>query len=482
MTAPEHPDRSSTASRPPRLAAVGPLAREAGSARLSERRHAILHGPVLPTLLRLGLPTIGVLLAQNVVAVAETYWTGFLGTPALAGVALVFPMLALMTAMSNGGIGGGVSSAVARAVGAGRQQEADALLTHAMVLGIGFGLLFTVGALLAGPTLYRAMGGTGTTLAAALLYSGWIFAGSIPIWALNLLTAALRGAGEVRLPALVTLVGAAVLIPLSPAFIFGFGPLPRMGVGGAGFAVCVYVVGALLVLLRHVLSGQGALALRMVPLRAAMFRGILGVGLVSAMGALMGNLTILLVTGAIGLFGVDALAGYGIASRLDWLLIPLLFGLGSAVVTMVGASTGAGRHARARRVAWLAALLATAVAEAIGLLAALFPRAWIGMFTVDPAVLDVGARYLRIVAPSYGAVSLGLILYFACQGRARMGWPFLAGAVRLLVAAGGGWVLARQGGTMAAVFTMVACGSVAFGVLNAVGMLRPGEADTAYRR
>ncbi len=436
------------------------------------KRHLILHGPVLPTLLRLGLPTIGVLLAQTLVGVAETYWTGFLGTQALAGVALVFPGLSLMTAISNGGIGGGVSSAVARAVGSGRQAEADALVTHALVLAVIFGLLCTAGALLGGPALYHAMGGTGPALAAALLYSGCIFAGSIPIWALNLLTAAMRGAGEVALPALTTLVGAAVLIPLSPAFIFGLGPFPRMGVAGAGFAVCLYVTVSLAVLLRHLLSGREALVLRAAPLRWATFQSILGVGSVSALGSLMGNMTILLVTATFGLFGVEALAGYGIASRLDWLLIPPLFGLGSAVVPMVGASIGVAQFDRARRVAWVAALLATAVTEGVGVLAALFPQTWVGLFTADPAVLDAGVQYLRVVAPSYGAVGLGLMLYFACQGRSRMFWPVMGSLVRLLVAAGGSWILARHGGSMTAVLVMVACGSVAFGTLNAVGMGR----------
>ncbi len=439
----------------------------------SERRlQAILHGPVLPTLLRLGLPTVGVLLAQTLVSVAETFWTSLLGTDVLAGVALVFPLPALMTAMSNGGIGGGVSSAIARAVGAGRQDEADALLTHALVLAIGFGLFFTVAALLAGPWLYHAMGGTGRALHAALLFSGWIFAGSVPIWIVSLVAAALRGAGEVRLPAIVTLVGAAVVIPLSPALIFGIGPLPRMGVGGAGLATALYFSGAMLVLLRHLRRGRGVLALRRVPLRAASFRAILGVGLVSAFGSVAANLTILLVTGAVGLFGVDALAGYGIASRLDWLLIPLLFGLGTAVVTMVGVSTGAGHHARARarEVAVVATLLATGVVETIGLLAALFPHAWLGLFTADPAVLAAGTRYLRIVAPSYGAVSVGMILYFAYQGRARMSWPFVAGIARLAVAAGGGLLLAREGAGMTPVFAAVAAGSVVYGLLNALGM------------
>ena len=218
----------------------GDVAAQAGRASRAGRREAILSGPVLPTLLRLGLPTIGVLLAQTLVAVAETYWTSFLGTDAIAGVALVFPLTALMTAASNGGIGGGVSAAVARAVGAGRADEADALVAHALVLAIGFGALFTAGAYAAGPALYRAMGGSGDALGAAILFSGWFFAGAVLIRAVNLVAAALRGAGEVRLPASVTLAGALVTILLSPALIFGVGPLPRMGVGGAGLAVGLY--------------------------------------------------------------------------------------------------------------------------------------------------------------------------------------------------------------------------------------------------
>ena len=457
----------------------GDIAAQAGRALLAGRRKAILGGPVLPTLLRLGLPTIGVLLAQTLVAVAETYWTSFLGIDAIAGVALVFPLTALMTAASNGGIGGGVSAAMARAVGAGRADEADALVAHALVLAVGFGVLFTAGAFAVGPALYRAMGGSGNALAAALLFSGWFFAGAVPIWAVNLIAAALRGAGEVRLPASVTLAGALVTILLSPALIFGVGPLPRMGVGGAGLAVGLYYLAAMLVLIRYLVRGRGALTLRQTRLRWAMFRTILGVGSVSALGSLAANLTVLLVTAAVGLFGVDALGGYGIASRLDWLLIPLLFGLGSGVVTMVGAATGAGDHARARRVAWTAVLLASVPAGGAGLLASLFPHAWLGLFTDNLAALEAGARYLRIVAPAYAAVGFGMMLYFANQGRGRMLWPFVAGIARLVIGAGGSLMLARSGADMSAVFAAVTAGSIAYGALNAVGLRRTASSESS---
>src|SRR5882672_4859901 len=116
----------------------------------------VLAGPITPTMLRLALPTIVVLVVQTLVGVAETYFVSFLGTDVLAGVTLVFPILMLMQMMSNGGIGGGVSSAIARALGANRRDDADALVWHAVVIAGAFGLAFTVAAIFGGPTLYRA--------------------------------------------------------------------------------------------------------------------------------------------------------------------------------------------------------------------------------------------------------------------------------------------------------------------------------------
>src|ERR1700761_1303022 len=217
-------------------------------------RAAILAGPVLPTLLRLALPTMVVLLAQTAVNIAEAYYVGFLGTDALAGVAMVFPVFMLMTMMSNGGLGSGVASSVARAVGAGNKEDADALVLHALVLAIVVGAAFMFGAIKGGPILYRALGGRAEALNAALQYSNYLFAGAIPVWIVNLQAAALRGSGNVRVPALVTLIGALVLIPASPLLIFGFGPVPRLGIQGAGIAFALYYCGAMLALLRYMAS------------------------------------------------------------------------------------------------------------------------------------------------------------------------------------------------------------------------------------
>src|SRR5262245_59226226 len=178
-------------------------------------RRQILKGPITLTLARLAWPVLVVLAVQTLVGVAETYFVSSLGTAAVAGVALVFPLFMLMTMMSNGGIGGGVSASIARALGAGRARDADALLLHALVLAVVFGALFSVGAWIGGPLLFRYLGAREETLSNAILYSNLVFAAAIPAWITNLLASVLRGAGNVRVPALVSVAGAVITLALS---------------------------------------------------------------------------------------------------------------------------------------------------------------------------------------------------------------------------------------------------------------------------
>src|SRR4029079_3894163 len=144
--------------------------------RIDARTRVLLEGPIFGTLMRLATPNVLVMLMQASVGLIETYFVGKLGTDALAGVTLVFPVLMLMQMMSAGALGGGVSSAVARALGSGRRRDADALAFHALVIGVVFGLAFTLAVLGGGRSLYAAMGGRGPSLAAALTYSNMIFA------------------------------------------------------------------------------------------------------------------------------------------------------------------------------------------------------------------------------------------------------------------------------------------------------------------
>lgn len=430
-------------------------------------RTALLQGPIAPRLLGLAWPVLVVLALQTFVGVAETWFVSFLGTDALAGVALVFPVFMLMTMMSNGGIGGGVSSATARAIGAGRRRDADALVLHAAILGLAFGALFTLGVWAGGPALFRKMGAEAEALANAVLYANVLFLGAIPGWIANLLAASLRGAGNVRVPAIVTASGSIVTLGLSPLLIFGWGLVPGMGVAGAGAALIFFNVGAALALAFYMRSPHSPVRLALARLEWRLFNDILKVGLLSAIGTVVANLTVVVTTGLVGAYGRDAIAGYGLASRLDYVLIPLLFALGTASVTMVGTHVGAGQYARARRIAWTGALVSTLATGAIGSAAALFPHAWIQLFSSDAAVVEAGAAYLVRVAPFYALFGAGMSLYFASQGAGKMAWPFTAGIVRLGVVMLAGWLWQ---GSLAGLFWIVAASYLLFGGINLFAM------------
>jgi putative MATE family efflux protein len=473
MLKPEYPMSDVAAAATP--ADVPPTAPKSlsGAERKARARAAMLHGPIVSTLVKLALPIIGVMVAQTAVGIAETYYVSFLGTDVLAGVALVFPIFMLMTTLSNGGLGSGVASAIARAVGAGRQKDADALVFHAVVLAVIWGAVFTLGVIWGGPALYGALGGRDASLAAALKYSNMLFAGAIAVWIVNLLAASLRGSGNVKVPALVTLIGAAVMIPVSPALIFGFGPIPRLGVAGAATAFNIYYLGALIVMLWYMRSGRSGLTLAVSRLEWRLFADILKVGLPTAINAVQTNLCVILVTGAVGLFGTAALAGYGTASRLDYVMIPILFGLSSAVLTMVGINIGAGNGARARHIAWVASLIGFGITETIGLAAAIAPWLWVGLFTSDPAVLAPGMTYLQIVGVVYGLFGFGFVTSFAAQGAGRVLWPSVAVSARLVVAAGAGWIAVTSfGGTMTTLAAIVAISFVAYAGFASLVMVR----------
>ena len=439
----------------------------ATSATLDPRTRLLLEAPIVPTLLRLAGPNVVVMVAQAAAGLIETWFVGKLGTNALAGMALVFPIVMLMQMISGGAIGGGIASAIARALGAGRRDDAQALVWHAVAIALLCGVVFTVVLWLGGRWLYGRMGGTGASLDAALLYSHWVFAGAVLVWLFNALAAVIRGTGNMGVPAKVTVIGTVALVPLSPLLIFGWGPVPALGIAGGALALVLYYAGGTLALWMYLRSPRSLLrpTRQTLRLHAPLFADILRVGLIGAVSTVATNLSIAIATGFAGQFGPGAIAGYGTASRLEYLLVPLVFGLGAPLIAMVGTCMGAGLHERALRITWAGAAIAFALCEAIGLVAALFPRPWLQLFGHDPAMLEAGTQYLQVVGPLYGFFGLGLVLYFASQGAGRLAWPVLGNLARLAVAAGGGWLALRWGGELLYVFWAQGLAMVVYGVV-----------------
>jgi Na+-driven multidrug efflux pump len=201
-----------------------------------------------------------------------------------------------------------------------------------------------------------------------------------------------------------------------------------------------------------------------------MFFDILKVGALAAFSPLQTVLTVLVLTALVARFGTEVLAGYGIGARLEFLLVPIVFAVGVASVPMVGMAIGARDVARARRVAWTAAGLATLALGGIGLTVAIAPDVWSARFTQDPGVRAAADLYLRLAGPAFAFVGAGLALYFASQGSGKVLGPVLAATVRLAVIVIGGWLLASSVAPVWTLFALVALSMLAYGLTTATAV------------
>ena len=317
---------------------------------LTPQARRLLEGPVLPTLLRLAAPTVALMLLQGVIAAGEAAFVGRLGSHALAGVSLSFPLVMLMTTLSAGAYGGGVASGVARALGAGRSDDAARLAGTALGMSAILGLASTAAMMLFGRAFYAALGATGPALEAAVLYSDVLFLGAVPFWLFNAAASVLRGGGNAAYPAAAGAAGGVVTLAVSPLVIFGAGPVPGLGIAGAAWAVVGYNVAMAAVLLRAVWAPGSPTrpSFRALVPRWRYASRILRVAVPSAASTLLTNLTFIILTALVAPFGAEAIAGYGAGGRLEYLLIPIVFGVGSALVPLVAASDGAGDFGRVR--------------------------------------------------------------------------------------------------------------------------------------
>ena len=411
---------------------------------MDPRTQQMLSAPPLPLLVGMAAPSTVAFFIQGSVSLAEVWFIGQLGEISLAAIALAFPLLMLTQTLSGGAMGGAVAAAIARALGAGDIVRAERLVWHALALAVMGGVGLLVIFLLGGRAFLQFLGGEDEVLRQAYAYAVVLLSGSVFLWLIGTVTAIYRGMGEMQFPAAIMIFNALVQIPLSGCLILGWGGLPALGIIGA--AISAIVAAALLCLPLFVKLSKGDLLVRLrlsaMRFSKSDFDEILRVALPASLSPLLTIATVLVLTAYVASFGEAALAGYGIGSRVEFLIIPLVFGLGAAMTTAVGASVGAGELDRAERLGAIGGLSAGVIAGLVGIVLALFPNAWIGVFTDVPAVHAAARSYIEIVGPLFFFHGLGLSLYFASQGASAMFWPVWATVLRVLVAALGGYVLA----------------------------------------
>jgi putative MATE family efflux protein len=409
----------------------------------ADRTQQMLTAPPLPLLLKLASPNAAAFLVQSTVNMTEVWYVGQLGKVSLAAMALMFPLLMLVQMLANGAMGGGVTGAIARAMGAHDTDTAERLIWHALTIAFVAGFGFFVLMLLALEPLLRLMSEDPAVLGQARLYALILFSGCTLIWSTALLNAVYRGMGNMKFPALLMFLGAFIQIPLSGTLVLGWFGIPSLGIAGAAVSVITVAAFSSVLLIRGLLSEQSPLRLRWSArqLGKPLFATILRVGLPSAISPILTVSTLSGLNILVGSFGVAALAGYGIGSRIEFLIIPLVFGLGISMNALIGVNLGAGQIDRAIHIGWVGAGAAALFTGIGGFAVAIWPEAWASLFTDDPQTLTSAKGYLQFVGPFFALQGLGISLFFASQGAGRMTWPLIAAAARLLIAIGGGAVL-----------------------------------------
>ena len=225
-------------------------------------------------------------------------------------------------------------------------------------------------------------------------------------------------------------------------------------------------------MLAYLLRPQAAVRLRFNGAwSASLFRTILRIGLPGTLSPLLGNSAILIATAYVGTYGISALAGFGVAARLEYILVPIVFGIGTVLTTMAATNIGAGNPNRAIRATWTGALLVAVITGTIGITVGVFPLLWMQCFTSDPTIIAFGSAYLNIVGPCYGLYGVGLVLFFASQGSGKLGWVLIGSTTRLVFVAVAGWAAVYWLKTEPpAMFIIVAIGFALYAAINALSL------------
>jgi putative MATE family efflux protein len=446
--------------------------------RQAARTRLLLEGRILPTILKLSTPNLLYLAAMLGLIAFDGLVISRLGADTLAGVALVFPFIMGILHLSGSGIGGAVTSSVSRAIGAGDARRANALVSHALLLAVCIAAAAMLVMLPFGKMIYTQMGARGHALEIAMEYSALIFSGVITMCLFNILASVVRATGNMLLPALLqaSLVAAYVLI--APLAIFGIGTTPGFGVaGGAIVLLIAFGVGAICLLV-YIYRGRALVRLRLSGTRFEWqyFAEFIRVGVPGILNVATNNLAVVFVTVIAGRFGRDTQIVYALASRLEYIVIPIAFVFGMTLVAMVGTNWGARQYARARRISWTGGALAFISCVFAGFLIATMPEIWMDPVTVGPEIVKLGSIYLLVVGPTYALFAFGQALYFARQGLGRPLPAVLANVVRFAISTGGTLIAIQFFGTQSTVlFGMIAFGFIVYASLNAVILLRTND-------
>ena len=392
---------------------------------LEVKENKLLTGPVAAVLIQLALPIMAGMFLQTAFNLVDTWFVSRLGQDAIAAVSMNIPLFFIVLAMGSA-VAVGTSSLVAQAVGAGDISKAGKIASQAVTLAVVIGVVSgTIGTIAARPLLIL-MGAEGVALEYAVEYTRIILAGN-PIFFLYMaLDGVLRGEGDMKTSMAILAAATIVNILLDPIFIFGLGPVPALGVGGAALATMLARGLGLLVLLGHFSAGRSSIVFRLVSWQwdVATIMGIFRIGIPTAISQAMLSLTMFVYNLLANQFGAHVVAALGLGFRIDSLAFMPGMAVAIATVTMVGQNYGARHYHRVYSAYRTALLLVLVSMGGAGLIIYFLPNFFVGIFTQEGPVVEQAISYLRIIPLFYGFLGMGIVTASAFQGLGR-GLPAL---------------------------------------------------------
>ena len=395
----------------------------------------LLSAPIGSLVFKLAIPNMLTMSMWVITFIIEGWYVGQLGVVPLAGLALGFPMLFLLLMLSAGTIGGAITGLVAQEIGANDIKDAEEIALSGLILTICLGIISAIIFLIFGEMIYSSLGAKNEVLEEVLRYSNVLFFGSISIWVANGMAGVVRATGNMFIASLFLGLGSLIQIILGAVFIFGIGPIQSMGISGSSLSIVIGNGVAAICLLFFLLFKCETLKLT-VSVRLINFQSIISIvklGSLASINAFCTWGSVVVITSYMTNFGVQTLAGYGIGARLEFLIIPVVFGFGAASTALIGMNIGANNLKRALNIGWVATLYSGLAAGVIGFGAYFYPSFWSNSFTSDQSAQVVCNTYLEIVGPFYIFFASGLCLYFASQGAGKVLWPAIAAIIRFLI-------------------------------------------------
>lgn len=364
----------------------------------------LTQGSVSSGLFRLSLPMILGISSNLVAGLVEIWYLGMLGTKELAAYSFTFPVTSALMSISLG-ISIGLSSVLARAVGAGDQSRIKALATDGMLLITLIMASLSVIGLLSVKELYTAMGAGPDIQPIIFDYMSIWFLGATFMAVSAMGTNALRATGDSRISGTVMVSGAFLQMIFAPVFIFGFLGLPAMGVPGAAVAMALSRFLLFLATLYILNYREPLIDLAGVKLKRLVnsWKQILVVGVPAIATQMIVPVSGGIIVSLLAEFGHHTVAGFGIAARLEGLSVIPLFALSASIGPFVGQNWGAKAYHRANQAMKISFMWSVGWGLMVALVFYLFSQPIVSLFDDDLEVTRIAALYLFLVPVSYGA-------------------------------------------------------------------------------